>query len=205
MGTRNFNVIGYDTRYWWLLLAGGILFIGLGTWIICSPEKTYLSLSLLLAIGMLATGAFEALFSLFNLKRIKDWGWIFAGGLIDVLLGIYLLNYLLLTMVLMPMAIGIWMLFRGFMTVSSPVALRALGMSEWLLLVLTSMLLILPSIVILLDPFIGLVNVVMITGISFIISGIFRIFFSQQLRKLKTMHSKVKKRKKHLAQHQGYD
>lgn len=185
MKTRNFNVVGYDTRYWWLLLGGGILFIGLGTWIIFSPEKTYLFLSLLLAIGLLITGFFEALYSIFHTRKIKDWGWIFAGGLIDALLGIYLLNYPLLSLILMPMIIGIWMLFRGFMTVSSPLDRKVLGIHDWIWLLLTSMVLILPSLVILIYPIVGLVNVVVITGISFILSGIFRIFFSIQLRRLK--------------------
>jgi uncharacterized membrane protein HdeD (DUF308 family) len=198
MKTRNFNVIGYDTRYWWLLLAGGLLFIVLGGWIILSPEKSYLFLSLLLAIGMLATGLFESIFSLFHINKIKDWGWIFVGGLVDAVLGVYVLNYPLLTMILMPTVIGIWMLFRGFMTISSPVTLKALGVKDWIWLMVTSILLILPSLVILIDPFVGLVNVVKLTGAAFILSGIFRIFFSQQLRKLKSVHKQIKKRKKHL-------
>ncbi|RYY70689.1 MAG: hypothetical protein EOO13_05730 [Chitinophagaceae bacterium] len=113
MKTRNINVIGYDTRYWWFLLSGGLLFIVLGGWIILSPEKSYLFLSLLLAIGMLTTGIFESIFSLFHIRKIRDWGWIFVG-LVDAALGVYVLNYPLLTMILMPTVIGIWMLFRGF-------------------------------------------------------------------------------------------
>lgn len=186
MKNRNFNVVGYDKRYWRVLAGSGILFICLGTWIIFSPERTYFFFSFLLAIGMLTTGLFEAIFSVFHMRKIKDWGWIFAGGLIDTLLGIYLLNYPLLSLILMPLIIGIWMLFRGFMTVSSPLILKVLGVSDWLWLLLTSMVLILPSLVILIYPIAGLVNMVVITGISFILSGIFRIFFSQKLRKLKT-------------------
>jgi uncharacterized membrane protein HdeD (DUF308 family) len=186
MKRRNFNVVGYDKRYWRVLACSGILFICLGTWIIFSPEKTYFFFSLLLAIGMLAAGLFETIFSIFHIRKIKGWGWIFTGGMIDALLGVYLLNYPLLSLILMPMIIGIWMLFRGFMTVSSPLILKVLGVSDWIWLLLTSMALILPSLVILIYPIVGLVNVVVITGISFILSGIFRIFFSQQLRRLKT-------------------
>lgn len=204
MKTRNFNVIGYDTRYWWLLLAGGLLFIVLGGWVILSPEKSYLSLSLLLAIGMLATGLFESVFSLFHIRKIKDWGWIFAGGLVDAGLGVYVLNYPILTMIIMPTVIGIWMMLRGFMTISSPVTLKALGIKDWVWLMVTSTLLILPSLIILIDPFVGFVNVVKLTGVAFMLSGLFRIFFSQQLRKLKTVHRQIKKRKTHLDYDHNY-
>lgn len=197
MKPRKFNVIGYDTRYWWLLLGGGVLFIVLGVWIILSPEKSYLFLSLLLAVGMLTTGLFESIFSLFHIHKIKDWGWIFVGGLVDTIFGIYVFNYPLLTMILMPLVIGIWMLFRGFMTISSPVTLKALGVKDWVWLMVTSILLILPSLVILIYPFFEFINVVKLTGVAFILSGAFRIFFSQQLRKLKTVYRQIKRRKKY--------
>lgn len=184
MKSRNYNVIGYDMRYWWNTFLSGILFVGLGLWISLSTEKSYLFLSLLLAIGLFTTGMFETLFSLLNRKAIKDWGWIFIGGFIDLILGIYLLSFPLLAMVLMPLIIGLWMLFRSFMTVSSPVNLKAAGLWDWIWLLITSIVLILPSLIILINPFFGLVNIVLCTGIAFIIAGIFRIYFSQQLRRL---------------------
>lgn len=184
MKKRNYNVIGYDMRYWWNTFLSGILFIGLGLWIVTSTEKSYLFLSLLLALGLFTTGLFETLFSFFNRKAIKDWGWIFVGGLIDFVLGLYLLWYPLLTMVLMPVVLGLWMLFRSFMTVSSPVDLKAVGLWDWIWLLVTSVLLILPSLIIVVNPFFGLINIVLYTGVAFVITGIFRIYFSQQLRKL---------------------
>lgn len=198
MKTKHFNLIGYDTKYWWLLLSGGLLFIALGTWIILTPQKTYLFMSRLLSLGMLFTGLFDSIFSLINSRRIKDWGWILAGGIIDTALSIYFLKFPLLSIIFMPMIIGVWMMFRAFMTVSSPIALQALGIKHFFLLLLTSGLLILPSLVILVNPFSGLVNMVSITGVGFLLSGVFRIIFSQKLRKLKKVHTMVRKRKIHL-------
>lgn len=70
------------------------------------------------------------------------------------------------------------------MTVSSPVNLKAAGLWDWIWLLVTSMVLILPSLVILINPFFRLVNIVLCAGIAFIIAGIFRIYFAQQLRRL---------------------
>lgn len=184
MKRRNYNVIGYDMRYWWNTFLSGLLFIGLGLWISLATEKSYLFLSMLLALGLLITGLFETIFSLFNRKAIKDWGWIFVGGFIDLMSGGYLLSFPLLTMILMPMVIGLWMLLRSFMVARIAISLKAVGLSDWIWLLATSIVLILPSLVILIDPFYGLVNVVLCTGIAFVIAGIFRIYFSQQLRRL---------------------
>lgn len=198
MGIGRLNILGYDTKYWWFLLAEGIFFVCLGIWILLSPEQTYFFLSVLLAGGMLVSGTFEVFFSFFNSHRIGNWGWIFFGGLVDAILGAYFLCYPLLTMILVPLVVGLWMIFSAFMTVSSPIKLKILGIADWIWLIVMSMLLILPSLFILIDPFVKLVNMVAVSGSAFIISGIFRIYFSQQLRRLKSVHSAVHKRKKYL-------
>ncbi|MEJ5995271.1 DUF308 domain-containing protein [Pedobacter sp. Du54] len=182
MRRQNYNVVGYDSRYWRVLAVVGIFFICLGIWIIFTSEQSYIFLSRLLAIGMLASGLFEAVFSLLQNHKIKGWGWIFAGGCIDTFFGIYVLNFPLLSLLLMPLIIGVWMLIRGFMTVSSHLVLKILGVSDWIWLVITSLILILPSLIILINPIVGLVNVVVVTGISFILSGVFRVYFSRQLK-----------------------
>ncbi|MFN0257599.1 HdeD family acid-resistance protein [Pedobacter ureilyticus] len=177
-----FSLISYDREYWWMIRTVGILFVLLGTWIILSKQQSYYLMGLLLAVGMQASGILEILFSFLNRKSIAEWYLIFMGGLIDLLLGAYLLNYPLISMVVMPMLIGIWMLFRAFMTMDSHIALSVMGIKNWIMVIVVSILLILPSMIILINPFFGMINVVVYTGAAFIVSGIFRIIFSQQLR-----------------------
>jgi uncharacterized membrane protein HdeD (DUF308 family) len=63
MKTQNTNFIGYTRQYWWLMLLAGVLFIGLGIWILASPVASYLSLSLMFSFGMLFAGIFEVVFA----------------------------------------------------------------------------------------------------------------------------------------------
>lgn len=182
MKRRYFSLISYDREYWWMIRAVGILFVLLGTWIILSEQQSYYLMGLLLAIGMMISGILEMLFSFFNRKSIAEWYLIFSGGLIDFVLGAYLLNYPLISMVVMPMLIGIWMLFRAFMTMDSNIALSVMGIRNRIMVIVVSLLLILPSMIILINPFFGMINVVVYTGTAFIASGIFRIIFSHQLR-----------------------
>jgi uncharacterized membrane protein HdeD (DUF308 family) len=171
-------------QYWWLMFCSGVLFIGLGIWMLAAPVSSYLSLSLLFAFGMIFAGIFEVTFSVSNRKRLHGWGWTLSGGLIDIFLGGYLLNLPLLTMVIMPVIIGLWMLFRGFMAISSSIELRAYGILDWAWLLLTGILIVVLSVLIIADPLFGAINIVVWTAFAFLLSGIFRILLSLQLRSL---------------------
>jgi len=172
------------SQYWWLMFCSGMLFIVLGIWMLAAPVSSYLSLSLLFAFGMIFAGIFETTFAISNHKRLHGWGWTLSGGLIDIVLGSYLLNFPLLTMVVMPIIIGLWMLFRGFMAISSSIELRAYGVLDWVWLLLTGILIVVLSVLIIGDPFFGDINIVVWTAFAFLLSGIFRILLSLQLRGL---------------------
>jgi len=184
MKTQNVNYIGYTSQYWWLMCSAGILFIGLGVWILASPVSSYLSLSLFFACGMLFAGVFEVVFAIGNHTNLKGWGWTLAGGMIDLLLGAYLLYYPLLSMIVLPMIMGLWMLFRGCMAIGSSLELRAYGVLDWIWLLVTGVLIVLLSLLIIAHPLLAAFTVVIWTAFAFILSGIFRIFLSIQLRKL---------------------
>lgn len=186
MKTENLHAADYAAQYWWLMFCAGILFLGLGIWILASPVASYLSLSLLFAFGMIFSGLFELIFSIGNRKRLHGWGWTMTGGLIDVFLGVYLLNIPLLTMVVMPVIIGLWMLFRGFMAIGSSIELRAYGVLDWLWLLFTGILIVVLSLLIIGHPLFAAVNIVIWTAFAFILCGIFRIFLSLQLKKFNT-------------------
>lgn len=185
MKTRDFNESEYAAQHWWLMFSAGVLFVVLGIWILASPVASYLALSWFFAFGMIFSGLFEVIFSIGNHKRLHGWGWIMAGGLIDIFLGTYLLNYPLLTMIVMPIIIGLWMLFRGFMAIGSSIELRAYGILDWLWLLFTGILIVLLSLFIIGHPLFAAINIVVWTAFAFILSGIFRIFLSLQLKKFK--------------------
>lgn len=185
MKSNENEFIGYSTQYWWLMLSAGILFIAIGIWILASPVASYLSLSLLFAFGMIFSGLFEAVFAIGNHKTLPGWGWTLTGGLVDLFLGFYLLNLPLLTMVVMPVIIGLWMLFRGFMAIGSSLKLRAYGVLDWSWLLVTGMLIVILSLLIIGHPLFAAINIVIWTAFAFIISGIFRIYLSLQLKKFK--------------------
>ena len=178
------NSINNTTAYWWLILAAGVLLFGLGIWVIIYPFESYLSISLILAICVFITGILEITFSVVNFKSIESWGWILLSGLIDFSIGGYLFLYPLITMAILPVIVGFWLLFRGFTAISSSIELRSYGLKEWGWFLGLGTVLVLLSVLILTNPVFGIINLVFWTGISLVWAGLFRILVALKLRKL---------------------
>ena len=172
-------------RHWWLVLFAGVLLIGLGVWVVSSPFQSYLSLSLLFAACVVAAGLFELTFSIVNHKIMNGWGWMLAGGMIDVFVGGYLFYYPLITMIILPLIVGFWLLFRGIMAIGNALDVRSYGFGDWRWLLFTGVTIILLALLILVNPDFGIFNIIVWTGLAFIFAGIFRIYLSLKLRKLK--------------------
>ncbi len=172
-------------NHWWLILLAGFLLIGIGIWIIISPFQSYLALSWVFAIGMIGTGIFEILFSLVNYQSIKRWGWTFIAGIIDLMIGGYLLNNPLISMVLLHLIVGLWMLFRGITAIGDALHIRSYGFNDWKRLLFTAITIILLALLILACPIIGIENLILWTGLAFIVTGVFRIYLAFKLRSVK--------------------
>jgi len=185
METSPFKTIRDIINHWWLILLAGILLIGLGVWVIASPLESYLSLSLAFAIIILGTGIFEILFSVVNHKSMDGWGWILAGGLFDVIIGSYLVYYPAITMGILPLIVGFWLLFRGIMSIGNAFEVRSYGFPDWGWLLLTGIVITLIAIIILVNPAFGVMNIIIWTGLAFIFAGLFRIYISLKFKKLK--------------------
>lgn len=168
---------------WWLMLLGGIALLALGIWTITTPLEAYLSLSLVFAIGILTAGVFEIIFSLSNTSK-TGWGWTLVSGMIDLFIGGYLLSYPALTMAILPVLVGVWILFRGFIAIGNAFEIKSYGFPGWGWLLCAGIVAILVATLILVNPVWGIANIVIWTGVAFILAGIFRIYLSLKLRKL---------------------
>jgi hypothetical protein len=174
-------------NYWWLLLLTGVILICVGVWIMASPGAAYVSLSILFAIGILATGIFETAFAVTVRLSLDGWGWILASGLLDIIIGAYLLMYPGITMTVLPFILGFWLVFRGFSGVGSAFDMKSYGASDWGWLLILAIAVIFFGFLVLAVPAFGVTNILLWTSISFIVAGVFRIFLALRLRRLKAI------------------
>lgn len=173
-------------KYWWLLLLSGLILIAVGVWVFASPAAAYLSLSVLFGACILAIGLFETVFAISARKSIKGWGWTLASGLLDTVIGSYLLAYPAVTMTILPFVLGFWLLFRGFSAIGFSFDMKSYGDLNWGWFLLLAIGIIIFAFMILAVPAFGVANIIAWTGLSFIFSGVFRIILAFSLKKWKS-------------------
>ena len=101
-----FNEIKHSVKNWWTSLLLGIVYIIVALWLMFSPLSSYVALSIVFSISMLISGILEIIFSLSNRKEVPSWGWYLVGGIIDLILGIYLIAYPMVSMEVIPFIIA---------------------------------------------------------------------------------------------------
>ena len=98
-----FNEIQHSVKNWWTSLLLGIVYIIVALWLMFSPVSTYVALSIIFSVSMLISGILEIIFAFSNRKGVPSWGWYIVGGLIDLVLGIYLIAYPMVSMEVIPL------------------------------------------------------------------------------------------------------
>ena len=159
-----FDEMEHAVKNWWLSLILGILYIIVALCLLFAPGSSYIALSVIFSISMLISGIIEIIFSISNRRGISSWGWYLAGGIIDLILGIYLVAYPLLSMEVIPFIVAFWMMFRGFSA--------------------TGILAIICSLIILWQPAVGALYVIYMLAFTFLIIGFFRVMLSFELKSL---------------------
>jgi uncharacterized membrane protein HdeD (DUF308 family) len=179
-----FQKIAYAVSHWWLSVLSGILFIVIGTWVLFTPRESYLALSLIFSITFLVNGAMEV-FSAFTMNReTQGWGWILAGGIIDVLIGLMLVSNPGITASLLPFVVGFGLLFRSMMAIGVAFDLKSAGISMWGWLLALGVAGLLFSFLLLRSPAIVGLTIAILTGLAFIAIGVFRVALGMRLKKL---------------------
>ena len=179
-----FDEMEHAVKNWWLSLILGILYIIVALFLLFAPGSSYIALSVIFSISMLISGIIEIIFSISNRRSISSWGWYLAGGIIDLILGIYLVAYPLLSMEVIPFIVAFWMMFRGFSATGYSMDLKRYGTREWGWYMGFGILAIICSLIILWQPAVGALYVIYMLAFTFLIIGFFRVMLSFELKSL---------------------
>lgn len=176
--------INFAVRNWWMSLLTGILFVVFALYLMFAPLASYIALSILFSVSMFVSGLFEIAFALSNRKNISSWGWYLSGGIIDLILGVFLLITPGLSMSVLPFVLSFWLIFRGFSSTGYAMDLKRFGTRNWGWYMAFGILAILCSIGILWQPTLGAFTLVYLIAYALLIIGVSRIMLSFELRRL---------------------
>lgn len=185
MKNSPFKVIKNGINHWYVLLIVGLLYIALGIWVFMTPLSSYLALAILFSVSFLVSGISEIVFSISNRKELDSWGWKLASGMLTTVVGMILIASPLLTMTTLPLYVGFVVLFRSIMAISFSIELRSYGVKPWGWLLLTGILGLIFSYILLWNPVFAGLTLVYWTALALITLGIFSIYFSLQLNKIR--------------------
>lgn len=173
-------------KNWWVFLLMGILFIAGGVYVFQTPEESYVALAWLFSALVLINGIATIYFSISNKEFIEGWGWYVAGGVLEVILGIVLLNYPKLSLILLPIFLGFWLLFRGAQMMGSALDLKKLGVLDWGWIMIFGIIVFITAFFMLLNPLFAFFNVIYFTVLGLFMMGVGNIMIAFKLKKIKS-------------------
>lgn len=163
---------GRVIRHWWLLLLAGLLLVAGGIVVFCNPVESYLTLSIMFGVLMLVTGIVELVVASTSHNYFAMRGYSIIGGICDLLLGVLMCCYPGMTLVLLPVMLGVYMLYHSFMIIGFGSDLQAFRVPGAGWSIVLGILLLLLSIFVLINPFsIGIGAVIVLTGVSMLLLG----------------------------------
>ena len=176
---------GKVVRRWWLGLILGVLLVVAGIVVFCTPVESYMALSVMFGVLMLFSGLSELVLSLGSRNYFMMRGYSIVGGILDLLLGIFLCVYPQVTLVVLPVVIGIWLLYHSFMIIGFGGDLSAFRLpgSGWTIFG-GVMMLVLGLLMVIMPLTVGVAALAFVTGCAMIVAGAVAIALSLKLRQL---------------------
>lgn len=172
-------------KHWWLLTVAGILCIATGIVVFAFPLESYVTLSIIFGVLLLVVGAAKLIAASTSANFFMMRGYVIVGGVLDVLLGIFLCVYPGVTLMALPIMMGFWMMYNSFVLIGFSGDFETFGVpgSGWV--IGGGILLLILSILVLVNPLgAGIATVVLLAGAGLIVFGILMVSLSMKLKEI---------------------
>ncbi|MGI9545938.1 MAG: HdeD family acid-resistance protein [Flavobacteriaceae bacterium] len=172
-------------QYWWVYLVLGLLLIVLSVFVMSTPLESFLDLIALFSIYVFINGSCNISFAIATNKMLEDWGWHFAYGCLELIIGVLLLTYPGIDMITGPIILGLWLIFNAAFLMGISFELRKYGYRfgeiSWSVILYFSIILGILSIAILLTPHLGTMTVIGWISLALVVLGLANVILSFKL------------------------
>lgn len=179
------SVIEHTLKYWYLPLIPGFLFIILGIWTWSTPLGTLITVATLFSVSLIISGIIEVLYTISNRKNLKNWGWQLVSGILGLLVGILLISRPETSALIISMYLGLWLLFRFIMTISTAIDLKEEGQKRWIWVLIMGIIGIIFSMLLLANPIFLGISLSIWLGFALFLLGTLHIILGFWLKKVK--------------------
>lgn len=166
---------------WWIYLINGPLLIILGIWMWKMPSESFQGMLFIVGLIVAISGFIVSFRAIYFRKVLLKWGWNLASGVVDLLIGLFLIANPDAILMIITFFISFWLVIRGVGLLRDAMVLKKAGSNRWKWLLGFGMFLLLLAIVLIWHPQIVGLTLVFWLAISFITLGIFRIVLGFKL------------------------
>ena len=174
-----------SVKNWWIFLLIGTLLLGGAIYMFSKPLESLIGLSGFFSFLILASGVLAIVFAIVNKDDIDNWGLHLAGGILDILIGFILLKYPQISVVLISLFVGFWLMFRGVNTVSTAFKLKKEGADNWIWILIMGIIISLFAFLSIVNPLIGASYLIYTLALSMLFLGLANIFIALKLENIK--------------------
>ena len=172
-------------KHWWLMTAAGLLCIALGVAVFLFPLESYVTLAILFGVLMLVVGVVQLIIASSSSNYLTQRGYMIVGGVLDIILGVFLCLYPGLTLMMLPLMMGIWLMYHSFMMISFGGDMETFRLSGSGLVILGGVFLLLLSILIIFNPFsVGIPTVIILSGAGLLFFGCLLCAISFKMKRI---------------------
>lgn len=170
-------------KHWWLMLIAGLLCLVMGVVVFVFPLQSYVTLAILFGVLMMAVGAIQLIIASTSANYLTMRGYFVVGGVLDLMLGIFLCVYPGVSLVALPLMLGVWMLYNSFIIIAFGGDMETFRLGGSGLVVAGGVILLLLSVLVLLNPLgAGVQTVIIIAGIGLLVLGCLLCMLSLKLK-----------------------
>ncbi|MHC5225423.1 HdeD family acid-resistance protein [Ignatzschineria sp. LJL83] len=171
-------------KNWWVWVLMGILYLVMSGFFFFKPLESFVVLSQFMVALFFVTGVFEIISSLTN-RTVSGWGFNLAMGVLQVLIGGYLMKHASegLPEMMMVFLIMFWLIFYGISAISFSFSLKKMGIGTWWLTLIVGILALIVGMGIPYTPASGVAFMTILLGAFSLMFGIYSIFFGFAVRK----------------------
>lgn len=182
MNERTYEQCERLIGHWWLSLIVGIVAVVIGFVVLINPVSSYFAFSMWLGVAIFVSGALSLVQGLSSRNRFVSRGWIIVASIADIIIGLMLMFNLVLSAVMMPVLLGIWLFYRGAVLLGQGADMRSYGVRDAGWVIFGGVLMIIIAIAVLWLPMsIGVEAVILVVAIAFMAYGISQISLAYRL------------------------
>ncbi len=174
-------------KQWWTPLIWGILFVVFAIFMLFKPVEALVGLTAFFIASMLVSGIFNIAFAIGNRKTMDHWMWHLFSGILDLLIGGILLAKPHISVAVLVLYVGFWMMFRGVANISMSITFKKIGLKYWWVTLLGGILTVIFSFLMIVNPAFGAMSVVLLTSLAIMTTGWLGIILAFKLKKVNKM------------------